>query len=220
MFDGNVGGSWWWSLFCGVKNRSGSSWKTRTGFRAETSSEQRIGRKFNIPFYSFGCWGTESCDWAAILFRMYTRYMEKHGYKVEVLDMNEGEEAGIKSVTMLIQGELPMVIWKRNLVFTTGFLSRWFQCSTPYQFASVLHGLKWMTTLKSSSPWGYQSGNLPSQWCRRTARQSERTLPYVCTIYLQVLVSCRVERSQIQNRERAMKMLKAQLYEREVEAKK
>lgn len=52
-----------------------------------------------------GAGGTESCDWTGMLYRMYTRYAEKKGYKVTVLDYQPGEEAGVKSVTMLVEGE-------------------------------------------------------------------------------------------------------------------
>ena len=51
-----------------------------------------------------GAGGTESCDWAGMLFRMYSRYAEKKGFSVEVLDMLDGDEAGIKSVTFQING--------------------------------------------------------------------------------------------------------------------
>ena len=51
-----------------------------------------------------GAGGTESCDWAMMLYRMYRRYAERKDYKVEVLDYQDGEEAGIKSVSMLIKG--------------------------------------------------------------------------------------------------------------------
>lgn len=52
-----------------------------------------------------GAGGTESCDWTSMLYRMYTRWAEKHGFKVEVLDYLEGDEAGIKSVTIQISGQ-------------------------------------------------------------------------------------------------------------------
>ena len=52
-----------------------------------------------------GAGGTESCDWAEMLLRMYTRYADKNGYRCEVLDMTDGEGAGIKSCTLLISGE-------------------------------------------------------------------------------------------------------------------
>ena len=52
-----------------------------------------------------GAGGTESCDWVSMLYRMYTRYAEKHGFKVTVLDYQPGDEAGIKSVTFLVEGD-------------------------------------------------------------------------------------------------------------------
>ena len=52
-----------------------------------------------------GAGGTESQDWAEMLLRMYTRWAERHGFKVELLDIHAGEEAGIKSATLLIKGE-------------------------------------------------------------------------------------------------------------------
>jgi peptide chain release factor 2 len=52
-----------------------------------------------------GAGGTESQDWANILLRMYTRWAERQGYKVEILEMHDGEEAGIKSATILVKGE-------------------------------------------------------------------------------------------------------------------
>ena len=52
-----------------------------------------------------GAGGTESCDWCSMLYRMYSRYAEKKGFKVTVLDFLPGEEAGVKSVTMLVEGD-------------------------------------------------------------------------------------------------------------------
>ena len=52
-----------------------------------------------------GAGGTESCDWCSMLYRMYCRWAERKGYQVEVLDFLDGEEAGIKSVTIQINGE-------------------------------------------------------------------------------------------------------------------
>ena len=52
-----------------------------------------------------GAGGTEAQDWASMLYRMYTRYCEKHGYTVKLLDLLEGEEAGIKSVSFMVEGD-------------------------------------------------------------------------------------------------------------------
>ena len=60
-----------------------------------------------MPFLTLhaGAGGTEACDWTSMLFRMYSRWAEKHGYSTEVLDYLDGEEAGIKTVTIQINGE-------------------------------------------------------------------------------------------------------------------
>ena len=52
-----------------------------------------------------GAGGTESCDWADMLFRMYQRWIERNGFKSQIIDIQEGDEAGIKSVTVLVSGE-------------------------------------------------------------------------------------------------------------------
>ena len=65
--------------------------------------EDRMGAIMKI---NSGAGGTESLDWAAMLQRMYTRYGERNGYKVRVLDMQEGEEAGIKSCTIEFEGDM------------------------------------------------------------------------------------------------------------------
>ena len=52
-----------------------------------------------------GAGGTEACDWSSMLYRMYTRYADRNGFSVEVLDMLDGDEAGIKSVTFQVNGE-------------------------------------------------------------------------------------------------------------------
>jgi peptide chain release factor 2 len=66
------------------------------------SEEDHLGAVLKI---NAGAGGTESNDWAEMLFRMYTRYAEKNGYKVKIADMQDGDEAGIKSCTLEIEGE-------------------------------------------------------------------------------------------------------------------
>ena len=73
-----------------------------------------------------GAGGTESCDWCQMLFRMYTRWAESHGYTTETLDYLEGEEAGIKSVTIEISGDQiiytnAIMMWKNNAVQCGGW---------------------------------------------------------------------------------------------------
>ena len=61
-----------------------------------------------------GAGGTESCDWAMMLYRMYRRWCRKKGYKIELLDYQDGEEAGIKSVSILIKGKCLWIFKKRK----------------------------------------------------------------------------------------------------------
>ena len=82
-----------------------------------------------------GAGGTESCDWCSMLYRMYCRWAEKKGYSVEVLDYLDGEEAGIKSVTIQINGENAFGYLKsekgvHRLVRISPFLSLIHICST------------------------------------------------------------------------------------------
>ncbi len=65
-----------------------------------------------------GAGGTESCDWCSMLYRMYCRWAEKKGFKTEVLDFLDGDEAGIKSVTVQINGKMPTVTCALNTVCT------------------------------------------------------------------------------------------------------
>ena len=73
--------------------------------RVATMLDGEYDRNNAILELHSGAGGTESCDWVAMLYRMYTRWAEAHGYKIEVLDYLDGDEAGIKSVTIQVSGE-------------------------------------------------------------------------------------------------------------------